>query len=372
MTRRPCLWLFVLAALLTASGADCPWRFLRPQFEPPPPPVFQTRPTLEQLIEYVNSGTSQIRQLQSTGAWLSTDGMMVSLRADIALERPKRFRLQAGMAGPEIDIGSNEELFWFWAKRGDPAAIYFCRHDQFQYAAARQILPVQPDWIAEALGLVYFDPTLDHRGPFPRGADQLEIHTIIPAPEGNLTKITVLDAQHAWVMQQQIYDSRRQLLASAIASRHRYDPIARVSLPRQVDIQLPPAQLSFTIQVSDYLVNKLNGNPQQLWAMPQIEGYPLVDLAGPSASPTVSYPTGNPSPHTHYPPSAAGPHPPPQNQYPHNPSGQQATVYSPVPNTPSQYGPRDDRALNHRVDGRQPVTYRGTMDSAYRSHERGF
>lgn len=370
MTRRPRLWLLVLTALFAASGADCPYRyFLRPQYEPAPI-VFQTPPTLEQIIDYVNSGTARVQQLQTTGAHLSTDGMMVSLRADIALERPKRFRLQAGLAGPEIDIGSNEEIFWFWAKRGEPAAVYFCRHDQFQYAAARQILPVQPDWIVEALGLVYFDPTLDHRGPFPRGADQLEIHTIIPTPEGNLTKVTVLDAQHAWVLQQQIYDSRRQLIASAIATRHRYDPIAGVSLPRQVDIQLPPAELSFRIQVSDYLVNQLNGNPQQLWAMPQIEGYPLVDLAGPSVSPAAAHPNGYPSPSVQYPTSAPAPYPPPQNRYPEYPPAQQPSSYS-AAGPSSHYGMRDERAFYRHGDAQRPPTTSATSSSAYRSYGRG-
>jgi hypothetical protein len=367
----------MLTALFAASGASCPPRLWRPQHEPTPI-AFQTRPTLEQIIDYVNSGTSRVNQLQTTGAWLSTDGMVVSLRANIALERPKRFRLQAGMAGPEIDIGSNDEVFWFWAKRGDPAAIYFCRHDQFQYAAARQVLPVQPDWIAEALGLVYFDPTLDHRGPFPRGADQLEIHSIIPSPEGNLTKVTVLDAQHAWVLQQQIYDSRKQLLASAIASRHRYDPIAGVSLPRQVDIQLPPAQLSFRIQVVDYLVNQLSSNPQQLWSMPQIEGYPLIDLAGPSVSPAVSRIPNSQLPHSTGPYPSPSPRPYPAPQYPparHSPTQyppqRHPSSYSPSPRTDSSYTARGERPLNLPGNAQVQSSYRGPSNDPYGSYGRG-
>ena len=56
MTRHPRLWLFVLTALLAAGGASCRPPFLRPPYEPAPI-VFQTRPTLGQIIEYVNSGT---------------------------------------------------------------------------------------------------------------------------------------------------------------------------------------------------------------------------------------------------------------------------------------------------------------------------
>jgi hypothetical protein len=323
VTRHRRLWLFVLTALLAAGGSSCPR--LRPPHEPAPI-IFRTPPTLSQIIHYVNSATARVQQLETTGASLSAQGML-SLRANIALERPRRFRLQAGLTGPEIDLGSNDEVFWFWAKRSQPAAVYFCRHDQFPYAAAREILPVQPDWIAEALGLVYFDPALSHQGPFPRGPDQLEIRSIVPSPDGNLTKVTVIDALHAWVLQQQIYDPRGQLLASAIASRHRYDPIAGISLPRQVDIQLPPAQLSFTIQVADYLVNKLSGNPQQLWSMPHLDGYPLVDLCRPSRPQPIvsphSFSPGYDAPYplrsVRLPPPYTGSSAPPYGDYPRRP-----------------------------------------------------
>ncbi len=291
-------WLLVLTALTVSSGSSC--RPLHPPRTPSPPPVFQTRPSLDQLIQYYNSATGRVQQLQTTGAKLSGKGMPLSLRANIALERSRRFRLQAGLTGPEIDIGSNDEVFWFWAKRSDPPATYFCRHDRFQYSAAREVMPVQPEWIAEAMGLVYFDPALRHDGPYARGADQLEIRTIIPAPDGDLTKVTVIHAVNALVLQQQIYDARGQLLASALASKHRYDPINGISLPRKVEIQLPSAQLSFTIQVADYLINQLSGNPQQLWSLPHIDGYPLVDLCNPSVQPynlPATTPQGYPPPY---------------------------------------------------------------------------
>ena len=253
MTRQPRLWLLVLTALMAAGGSSCP--VLRPQQEPAPI-VFASQPTLGQIIEYFNSTTMRVQQLQTTGATLSTPGI-IALRANIAFERPRRFRLQAGLTGPEIDLGSNDEVFWMWAKRGQPAAVYYCRHDQFYYSAARDVLPVQPEWIGEALGLVYFDPAIVHQGPFPNGPDQLEIRSIIPSPQGNLTKTTRIDSIHAWVLQQQIFDASGRLLASAVASQHRHDPIAGISLPRKVDIQVPTAQLSFTIQVTDYLINQL-------------------------------------------------------------------------------------------------------------------
>ena len=68
------------------------------------------------------------------------------------IQRPRCFRLRADGIGPEVDLGSNDQLFWFWIKRSQPPAIYFCRHDQFATSRARQMIPIHPNWLIEALG----------------------------------------------------------------------------------------------------------------------------------------------------------------------------------------------------------------------------
>ncbi len=81
------------------------------------------------------------------------------------------------------------------------------------------------------------------------------------------------------VLEQQVYDPQGQLLASAVLSAHQFDPVHQVSLPREVQVQLPPAQMGFTLQVSSYTINQLSGDPAQLWAMPQIAGTNYIDIA---------------------------------------------------------------------------------------------
>ena len=53
------------------------------------------------------------------------------------------------MGSSELDVGSNDELFWFWIKRNKPRALFYCRHDQFGSSNARQMIPVDPGWLAE-------------------------------------------------------------------------------------------------------------------------------------------------------------------------------------------------------------------------------
>ena len=50
-------------------------------------------------------------------------------RLSAAAQLPPQGRY--GLTGPEVDLGSNDQFFWFWIKRSQPPAVYFCRHDQF-------------------------------------------------------------------------------------------------------------------------------------------------------------------------------------------------------------------------------------------------
>src|SRR3989304_1249897 len=158
--------LLIITGLFAVSGASCPNMLRQPVQQLPR--VLPPSPTLDQLIQTVNRNNSQIQSFYTDSATLSGQGFP-SLRASLAFGRPRFFRLHAtsGLTGPEVDLGSNPDIFWFWVRRSDPPAIYYCRHDQFAASPARFSIPVQPDWLIEALGITEIDPSLPHQGPFP-------------------------------------------------------------------------------------------------------------------------------------------------------------------------------------------------------------
>ena len=247
--------------------------------------------TLEQVIDVVNNNSARVQSYSTTDARIDIPGML-GLRGTIAIERPWRFRLRAGtgLTGPEVDLGSNDELFWVWVRRSQPPAVHFCRHDQFALGNARHVMPVEPQWLIDALGLVSFDPGAEHRGPFPRRDGNLEIRSTrslasgTAGPPGPRNKITVIDRHRGWVLEQHVYSATGELLAIATASEHRYDPEMGVSLPRRVAIQMPPANLSLTIDLGNFQINQLVGDPAQMWSKPTYAGYPEIDL-----SPSLQY-----------------------------------------------------------------------------------
>jgi hypothetical protein len=132
--------LLMLVALTAASGANCP-QMVR-QYTAPRPRALPPSPTLEQVIAVVNGNSSRIRSFSSNYATI-TVGDYPSLRASVAMERPCRLRLRAEttLGGTEVDVGSNDELFWFWFRRDPQNAVYYCRHDRFAQSNARQMVP---------------------------------------------------------------------------------------------------------------------------------------------------------------------------------------------------------------------------------------
>ncbi len=275
--------LTCLAGLMSLCGASCA-SIRRPVDDfANLPPALPPTPTLDQVIHAVNGNCSQIRSFSASQASISGPGFP-TLQATVAFERPLRLRVRAGtgILGEELDLGSNDEVFWFWARRSQPPALYFCRHAQFASSPARQTLFVDPYWLIEALGVAEIDPSLSHQGPFARQDGRLEIRTLRPAADGPSTKITVLDRIHALVLEQHVFDSRNQLMASALASQHRRDPLSGLSMPTVIDIRLPLQRTALRISLGNVHINRPFSNPDQLWTMPVGEGRIPIDLGNPN------------------------------------------------------------------------------------------
>jgi hypothetical protein len=281
------LQLLTVVLLLCASGATCQRSMLVNPFSAPgpvAPEIIVEGATREQIVAAVNQNSARIQSLSVTGASITIPDTMELplLSGNIAVERPGRFRLTAGTSfGQEVDIGSNDELFWVWVRRNQPPAVYICRHDQFATSNIRQIMPVEPAWLLAAMGIVEFAPASVFDGPLPRGDGTIELRSWMPSASGTLQRVTVIDARRAWVVEQHVYDQAgTTLLASAVAESHRYYPLEQVSLPDRVSIRLPASGLAFKINLGAMQINTLAGDRQQLWTLPTFEGYPQHDLGG--------------------------------------------------------------------------------------------
>ncbi len=74
-------------------------------------------------------------------------------------------------------------------------------------------------------------------------------------------------------------------------SRHRFYPEDAVTMPHHVEVSVmpgQPTQMNFELDVSRYRFNRLTGPSSELFAMPENDGYPAVDVADPRFRPPVA------------------------------------------------------------------------------------
>jgi hypothetical protein len=277
MNRRGQLYFAILAVGL-AGGASCPQ--MMQQYTRPLPRILPEGATGAQIVAAINTNTSRVRTLHAPQAHVDGRGFP-TLRANLMIERPSRFRLTAEtpIMGPEVDLGSNEELFWMWARRPQPT-LYFCRHDRFATSAARQMFPIEPSWLIEAVGLVELDPRAQVTGPFEAGLGRLRIETR-GTPQAPV-RVTIVDSGTGWVLEQLLYDPSGRLLAHSVASGHRLDAASGAGLPRRVDVRWPPTGLELQFDLGDPIVNQVDGVSPSLFVLPDYAGSARIDLGDPN------------------------------------------------------------------------------------------
>ena len=264
----------------------------------PPPIAFSALPTPTEAVAAVNANTNRVQSLQTQGATVSIPGAP-SIGADIAVERPHRLRMRAKtqLLGPELDLGSNDELFWFWAARMPGSSVYFARHDQFATSRGRQMLAVEPAWLIEAIGLVEIDPASVIEGPYADGSDRVKLRTTLGSAGGQYTRLLILHNRYAWVLEQHVYDERNQLLASARNSGHEYHSVDGVSLPRRIEVEVPQGLLRLQLDVDRWAINQPLVEGAATFELPrnQLSNYPFVDIADPSFVPPAGSTAAQPS-----------------------------------------------------------------------------
>lgn len=282
---------YLLSALILATLAGqggCAWVHGVCGLREPPPNVLPPGAGLEQVIAAVNRNNSQIQSLYSDSAMLSSPHAPV-LKSHFAYQRPCFFRFRAdGISiipgASEVDLGSNAQFFWFWVKRSDPPAIYYCRHDQFATSPARARIPIEPSWLIEALGTMEIDPHLQHDGPYVdrNNPSRIWIRTIFNSPEGPYKKYTFIDPVSAWVLEQQVEDVRGLPRARSVAEGYRRDAKTGLYVPTAVRVECPAFDFSMRIDLGNVQVNQPLPDSGALWSMPLIPGYRPVDLGNPN------------------------------------------------------------------------------------------
>lgn len=268
---------FMAILLVAASGASCIRR--RPIVDFQPPVEFQESPTSEQLAMVINR-SQNIQRLESNAVSIviPNEGQ---LSTNLAWQRQRSFRMQGSKLGlVGLDLGSNDAEFWMAVKSGPSPVLYYANHQDFDQQMMRQVLPVSPLWLVEAIGIVELDPQLVVAARM-RADGFMELQTNVPSAVGNFQRTLVVHPVYGHTLQTFLRDPTGRLLASSTMSEHQHYPSIQYSLPRKVQIQLTPAgtpPLELTLFIGNYTINGLNPIDPSRFQMPDSRGYQFVDL----------------------------------------------------------------------------------------------
>jgi hypothetical protein len=244
-----------------------------------------TPPAQTQLIETLNARAAKVKQLNCPVS-VKVPGAP-KIKGTLQVEFPMRMRLKAGVMGVSelgVDAGSNDQQFWVWSKLdlpGSPAALYFANHREFQNSRLRRQIPLEPQQLINALGLVQIDPQGQHFGPFQAGNNRLQFYSLIQKNGTKQTRALLIDAATGAVQQTSLYDQNNRLVAYANAINFKNYDRYGVTLPSKVELHVvQPGQKDFILKVDlgTFSVNSLFGDPNQMWSIPQPNNAKRINL----------------------------------------------------------------------------------------------
>lgn len=131
---------------------------------PEPTLTQQTRPiehileepevSLPDLVHEINQRNSQIQTFTCDDVAIKTweRGIKVRLKAELHYEKDLSFRMILdSVFGKELDLGSNDKMFWYWSRRDKHPGLYWSFHEDFY--KTRLKTPFNPMFMRDTLGL---------------------------------------------------------------------------------------------------------------------------------------------------------------------------------------------------------------------------
>ena len=281
-----CLFGALLAVVLFVDSTQAQLFKFRKKKDPIPV-VFNRMPTKAEVLQVIAANNSKFKQL-SSDIVVSLDGTP-KLRGTMQLELPRRLRIKAGVMGVSqfgVDVGSNDQDFWVWTKVNLPnqkPAIFHASHEGFGNAssAVRQAIPLEPVWLLEGLGLIQFEATDFHElDPNLTAEGHIRLVTTRQTSNGQIYRTTLLHAQQGIILQQALYNSRGERIAYTNSEEYKSYPKQGIVLPQKIVMHLSSngQESKMVIETSDYSFDSLYGDPRQMWALPQPDGVPSIDL----------------------------------------------------------------------------------------------
>lgn len=286
------LGMFLLASCVLLVNCGCPsmkiWE-RQPKLSKVDPPLSWTA-TPEEILAKVNQNAYSefspegLKSYRCDDVRVRMQGIPAPMRASMVVEAPRNLRLRVAhpiTGGEAVDIGSNEERFWMWAKESQPANVLVCSHDQI--AVASQVtslpLPFRPDWLMEVLGVTPISGSKYEVHRSKPKSPIAELVSVQHTADQKVRRIVTVNTVYGVVLEHRVESLEGQMIAQAKLSNHWRDPETRLILPRTIAIDWPAADqhLALTLELNTVEFNPATAS-LAMWQVPRMADYPEFDL----------------------------------------------------------------------------------------------
>lgn len=239
-------------------------------------PRWADDPQVEEVVDHLNRNVEKLQAWRADSIKIRANNMPLS--GTLAVERGRHLRLVVNsIAGNEVDLGSNDDLFWIWAKRMPPPEYIYCRHEQADQVRQAMGIPFEPDWLMQALGVAPISTDNTKLEIEPRLKQARLVQHVTSAHGRPLRKVVLVDLRRGVILEHSIYDFNGRMIATARLDDHQLDRATGVVLPRRVKLDWPQNEMSLVMNLGHVEVNP-RSIPSQIWDMPPMQGYQMVDL----------------------------------------------------------------------------------------------
>jgi len=277
-----------LAGLVVLAGCNT-FAFLRPEQTGRSNPLPTEVPSKEALVQYLNDNAKRVQTLRCDELDLTcSEGIQtVGLRGKLMCQRPRNFRMSADHWGKtEVEVGSNEQEFWYWLRRGQPYQVHCSYKDLNDGKVQRLPFPFQPEWVIETLGLGNYG-TADQYDLDTHDPETLRLIARSRSPQGTpVRKVIVFRRRTAQGRDAQVTDfllledATNKEICAAHVSTIQIDRATGAILPYKVDMRWTEMKLRMSMRFDGMAVNPNPPiDPALAFQRRPLTGVPGFDLA---------------------------------------------------------------------------------------------
>jgi hypothetical protein len=246
-------------------------------------------PTVKGLTDYLNENAKRVRTVRVDDLDIDAnfENQPINLRGRIYAEKPRDFRMKVTLLGKdEVDVGSNNNEFWFWAAKNPDKYQYYCSYKDLNDGRVKQMpVPIQPEWVMETLGLGPFGPA--EKYTFEQDSPTSATFRLVEktkSPQGYpVRKVIVMNRKEMRSPQPQVTafllldDATGKEICSAHITTTQQDRATGAILPHRMELRMPAQKMTMALKLDSVKIN--DKIAETAFTRPQMAGIESVNLA---------------------------------------------------------------------------------------------